>query len=287
MNSSLSIIFAVKHILMNNKERFFLLAIISCLILFSSCMPELTESWINKDGSGKMEVTMDMGEMSDMALGMIESMGSDSVENSNGLWSQAEKMDSTLNFYAETPNAIKHSLSKPELLKKININTKIDSEEKSSKLKISIAYDSEEQFQEILEILRELEGQKSKGMMAVMEGEEPDFSAYFDTYKSDLKNGVIRVAGVDLEDLEGDPEFAMFVDNMDDPETAEDPEFIEMMKMMFGGEIKTIIHAPGKILFTSDMNATIDGNTVTFRDNILEILKSKKSSLERVIKYKI
>ncbi len=58
-----------------------------------------------------------------------------------------------------------------------------------------------------------------------------------------------------------------------------------MMQSIIGGETSTIVHVPGKILFTNDPNAIIKGNSVTFKENVIDVLLLKQSN-NKIIKYK-
>lgn len=261
-----------------------LLAFIIATLLFCSCSPERSELWYEKDGSGKVEVTIDLGEMAGMAKGMIESMDESSDKKLEGdIWDKGEMIDSTMNFYAIMPDSIKESMDNPELLKNLNMHMKIDSEKEYAKIKMSIDYESQDQLKDIMSTLKSAQSRKQGGMMA-MAGDQDNLGAMFDTHDIDLKNGIIRLAGTQMDDMSDDPEFDEMMQALENPEASEDPELAEILKMMFGGDTETVIHAPGKILFTNDYNARIDGNTVTFRDNIMEVLKAGKSP-DRIIKF--
>ena len=59
---------------MKRIHHYTILLLSAFILLMSSCMPERSEIWIEKDGGGKMEVTMDMGEMASMAGSIIGSL---------------------------------------------------------------------------------------------------------------------------------------------------------------------------------------------------------------------
>jgi hypothetical protein len=250
-----------------------------------SCTPEKTEIWYEKDGAGKMEITMDLGEMASMVGGMMEGMDESGGDKpKKDMWGKGEKIDSTMNFYAMMPDSVKETMTNPELLKKFNMHMNIDSEKEYAKIKMELSYDSADEMKEILMALQEMQSKQKGGMMAAAGGDS-DISAMFNGFEADLKNGIIRMDGADMSDMKDDPEFGEMIAMLEDPEKSEDPEMAAMMQMMFGGDVETIVHAPGKILFTNDMDAIINGNTVTFKDNIIELMKSEKA-MGRVIKFK-
>jgi len=253
------------------------LALFLFAFLISSCTPVISELWLNKDESGKMETTFDLGEMAGMAQGMLSEMGGEENKNEGpGLWDKEEMIDSTMNFYEVMPDSIKEKMENAEILKNVNLNMYINSKKEEANISMTVEFDSAEQMNEIF------------NSMKTMKGGGPDSEDQFENmkidYSFDIKNGIIRIPGMDLSELENDPEFSQIMGSMDSLDTA-DPEKMEMFEMLFGGETSLIIHAPGNVQFTNDMDAVIDGNKVTFTDNLIEIIKSKKS-LDRVIKFK-
>ena len=250
----------------------------------SSCMPEKSEIWIEKDGGGKMEVTMDMGEMASMAGSLLGSLdeGSDDA-GPKDMWSGGENIDTLMNFYDIMPDSIRQKIDNPEILRNMEMRMKVNSEKGEAKLKLTTVYKDGAEREKLFHALTQMQAQKASGPMAMV-GEDMNIKSYFEGWDADLDNGIIKIKGVSQEDM-NDPEMQEIISALEDPEKAEDPEFVEFMKMMFGGTLTTVIHAPGKIEFTSDMHAVIDGNTATFESDMMEILKGK-SSPDIIIKFK-
>jgi len=245
-------------------------------------MPEMTEIWVNKDESGKMEMTFDMGEMADMAMGMMDE-DKEGDGSKKSMWDKEEKMDTTMNFYDQMPDSLKNTIENAHLLKQMNLNMSVDSKKKMAKMTMSISYKNMDELAELLKVMSESKGEQG-GMAAMMGGD--DMNKMFVDYKVDYKHGVYRMPPMDvMSEIENDPEMSKMFGSLDSLALA-DPEGMEFFEMMFGGSSKTKIHLPGKVQFTNDMNAKIDGNTVIFEDNILEIMKSGKKPGERLIKFK-
>jgi len=254
------------------------LSLVLFLFVASSCSPVVSELWLNKDQSGRMATSFDLGEMAGMAQGMISELGEDedNEDGPGGMWGDEERMDTTMNFYDIMPDSIKEITKNPELLKNVNLNMFIDSKKEEAKMTLDIAFKSEAHLNEIFEVMQSVKEDDA--------GDEEQFRNMVIDYKFDLKRGIIQLPGMDLSKLEEDPEFGQIMGSLDSLSTA-DPEKMEMFEMLFGGETKLIVHAPGKIQFTNDMNAVIDGNTVTFTNNLMEMIQSKKS-IDRIIKLK-
>ena len=246
-------------------------------------MPERNELWFDKNGSGSMEITFDMGEMAGMVQGMMGELEESNNEEPKGMWDKSEKMDSSINMYNTMPDSVKQTLDNPELLKNISYRINVDTENEIAKMSMKLNYKNIEHLSDILKTFKDIQSSKNGGAMAAVGG-DTDLSTLFKTFKTDLNNGIIQLEALDIEEMKDDPEFDEMITAIEDPANSENPEMMEMFSMMFGGDIETIVHAPGKIIFTNDLNAQIDGNTVTFNDNLLEMIKSGKS-LARVIKF--
>ena len=190
-----------------------------------------------------------------------------------------EDIDSLMNFYEMMPDSVKEQMVNPEVLKKVNMHMKIVSAEEYAKIKISMVYDSAKELEEIIKGMNEANPEGGG-----MGDQEDKLSEMFGKFDTDLKNGIVRIEGIDTED-EDDPFMQEMMEELNNPEKAEDPEFIEMMKMLLGGETKTIVHVPGKILFTNYPDAEIKGNTVIFKDDILDMMKNGKDGV-KIIKFK-
>lgn len=248
---------------------------LACIIC--SCSPVISELWINKDESGKMSTTFDLGEMAGMAQGILSELGDEEDKKDEaGLWDKEEIIDSTMNFYAIMPDSIKETMTNPEILKNVSMDMHINTLQEEASITLNIEYKNQNHLKQIFSTMKEM---KQGGEQA-----EEQYDNMNIEYTIDSKRGIVQIPGMDMTELENDPEFAQIMGSLDSLETA-DPESMMLFEMMFGGESKTIVHLPGKVEFTNDMHAEINGNTVTFRDNMLEMIKSKKSK-DRIIKYK-
>ena len=266
---------------MENRNSYLFLICVSLLVFITACAPSRTEIWLNKNDSGKIELTFDLGEMTDMVQGMMESEGDDGEERDD--WADEEAMDSTFTMYGAMPDSVRQSISNAELLDQVVVNIKIQPEEEVALMSMAVSFDDREQLEEILSKIDESTKDGGAGMMGA--GGSEGMSDMFETFDADMKNGIIRLEGIDLEELKNDPDMADMFAQMEDPETANDPEFMMFMEMMFGNDSEFIVHAPGKIEFTNDPNAEVNGNTAIFRDKFLEVVKSGKSNA-KIIKFK-
>ena len=253
------------------------------LFLLSSCTPEKSELWFNEDGSGKMEMTIDMGEMAGMATGLMQSMGEDGDEPPKDMWGKEEKIDSTMVLYDMVPDSVMEKLENPVPLKQFKLNMHVDSEKEIALMKVVIDYKSSENLKEIFQALEEI--QEKEGAAGGLPGGNENIADMFNNFDLQMAEGLITLEGVDFSDMKDDPEFEEMIKAMENPEKAEDPEFMKFFEAMFGGDMTTIVHAPREIISTNQKDAIIKGNTVTFKENILEMMKLEKVE-DKVIQFK-
>lgn len=265
-----------------------LLNTIFILFFLISCSPTSYEVWVNKDESGKLITTIDLGEMAGMMTSMFDSM-SEEIDSTGGqsndsMFKDEEAIDSTMILYDAAPDSVLQTLKNPEYLKQITMRMQIDPENEKGIVQFIVNYANEEEFEKIFQTFMEATKESEDPMMAFQDPEES--KSLFIRPQVDLKTGIIRVPyTVDANELLEDPEMEGLLPKIDSlqmlPADSEERIFFEMI---FGGKVKTTIHAPGKIQFTSDPNAEISGNTVTFYEDILELMKNPKTG-NRIIKY--
>lgn len=262
-------------------KQLFYLAMTFLFVL--SCAPTKTELWINKNGSGKIKTEIDLSEMYAMAGKMIESeLGEEDKKAS-----EAGKIDTTFNFYDAAPDSIKALYKHSEIMKKFVVDVSVDSEKEEGVLRMIIDYDSADEKKLMFENFNKFIEAKTRGTSKEVE----KLNSIFVRYKTDYKNGVVRVQRNDFmkpfeEEMENDAEFKILMESL--KYMKEGDEKLEMIKQMFGDQVKTIIYCPGEVEFTNDINAIIDGSKVIFVDDIVKTLIEGKpvETGDRIIKYK-
>ncbi len=278
-----------------------ILLTISILALFmTSCADITNEVWVNKDGSGKVDISMDMGEM----MGMIEMMASmeegmkdgeeseedsdtDEGEDEEDMFSmlgmsgsgKMENVDTSFNFYDVMPDSIRNKLENPELFRKMSMTTRMNKEESEMFLQMSFEYDSPEERDEIINSIGQLSEKGDENAEKINQ-----FKEMMRQYDADLEKGIVTIPEQDFssefaEDMGGE-EMDMDFDNMSEEDMA-------MMQMMMGDAgFITTMHLPDEIISCDDKSAEIDGNTITIKDSYMDLMKNKKFA-GRTIKFKV
>lgn len=283
----------------------YLIALIG-IAFFSSCSDVENEIWINKDGSGKLEVKYDMSSMLEMAS-MFEGMGEENSEGTEENQNKSlekdrdnlddiksfddvmnklsdpnsmEDIDTTFNLYAVMPDSIKNEMKHPETFKKVNIDVLSNKAESVAKFALKLEYDSYDELTQMFESLSELDKDKDA---AEKEKSLDKLKGMMTTYVADLKNGIITIPEQDFADGFLD-EGITGGKSMDDIDM--DGEDMGMLQMLFGdASIVTKMHLPGEIISCDDPTADIFGDQIRFKDSFMDLMKNKKTK-GRVIKFK-
>lgn len=241
---------------------------------------------------------MDLGESINMVGSLMKEMndseeGEESSESFN-IYDKPEKMDTIMDFATIMPDSIKEKLTDPEALSIMQMHLKVDSEQEIGMMKMVIDYSSKEELENFYTALKEMdpkdENANPNNMMQLGDTKEK-MEQMFEQHSVDMANQVIRIERADpLKELKEDEGFLVEMQPMIDSlqYLPEDSFERQMIESLIPGELKTVVHAPGNILFTSDPSAIIDGNTVTFTQNVLNALKEGKEvpTGDIIIKFK-
>lgn len=250
------------------------------IICLTSCLPETSEVWIDKSGSVKIEVTKDVSAMGDLVDLMINKILKDQVSDSTVIFSSQEKMDTIVTLYSLFPDSTKQQIDNPEILKKLKISVNKDLEREIFQTSLIVSYHNKKEQKDILNVLSEIKPLTGDADLNI--------DSYFNIYKPDLKNGIIRISSSEIDDpsmpSKDDPKFKEMIKAIKDPSSVENPKMAEMYQMVLGGNQKTIVHTPSKVIFTNDKNAQIDGSTVTFKDKVLDLMMGEGIG-DRIIKF--
>lgn len=262
-----------------------------CLFALSSCGDLEQELFLNKDGSGRLETSMDVGEL--LGIGRsLENMGSDidSVtddftidtftiqpedEAKDAMQLFMEKVtdpaydknvDTTFTLYDAMPDSAKVSDPNPEMSKKINL--RVQSPANSGDLKIGVIMN----FRNVVELRDQIRYLQDLEKVSSVSGSAglPIDSQTFLVFDTDMKAGWIKVDTIQYEDVA-----VGFGLNQDSTKSSEDEA---MMEMMFGNsKIKSVIHVPGEVISCTNKDAILTkDNKVIVEQSFLEAMKAKR-----------
>ncbi len=231
------------------------LLLLACSFLLSGCIETLEEIYLNKDGSGKYNVTFDMSEFfsNPMMKSLIEEAAKE--EGEEGGFDLGET--DTIIYLGESGMA--EGVMKDAVMRM----TMSDSLGKFM-INMSFPFENVGQIDEFFKKLNEEGAAAGAGAMG-------GFGSLL------TPGGKFMFQNKKLKRLKAEPgaENELFA--------GEDGEF---MKMFFsGGSHTTIYHLPGKVKKTTIEGAGIDGNTVTVERPLIDLLEGKVG-LEGEIRFK-
>lgn len=240
------------------KRLFYFLCIVSVFSL-TSCITIIEEIFLNKDGSGKFLLTMDLSAVMDMKEMLVGRLDATNPDSSNFL---QEKFDSII-YFSDMKDSVRATLRYPHLVEKAHLQLKGDEEAGIFQVTLHFPFANLEeisQFQE--DIQRYGKGGVNKEMTS-------DFLGYQTTF-SKTKKSIQRVT------IFSEPK-----------EVKEEQQLAESMsKMMFAtARVKTIYHLPGKIKSTTIPGATVKGNQCELELSYPDFINRKKS-MDGIIVYK-
>jgi hypothetical protein len=223
--------------------------------LFSACINVLEEMTLQSDGSGTYLIRYDLSAlMSDPT--MQELLESSLSEEDEGAVSLTEDVDTIMSVYDNLGPGVENR----EFWKKVNIHMVLNEARKEAKIDILLNFASLDEVAYMYENLSSLsmEGESMTQFSSLLKA-TPQFSQ--------KKNVLIRKSVVS-EDREG---------------TEEDLSMVEML--LTGAKYTCMYHLPGKVSSCKIPNSTVEGNTVTVENTLLDAIKGE-ARLDGSIKYK-
>ncbi len=228
-----------------NKHIF--LVLLACSFMLTSCIETLEEIYLNKDGSGKYNVTFDMSEF--FSNPMMKSLIEEAAKEEGGETGLDLGETDTIIYLGQS--GLTGSVMKDAVMRM----TMSDSLGKFL-ISMNFPFENVGQISEFFDKLNEEGAEAGAGAMGgfgslLMPGGKFAFQKKkFTRQKAETQGGNELFAG-------------------------EDGEF---MKMFFsGGSHKTVYHMPGKVKKTTIEGAKIDGKTVTVERPLMELMEGEAS----------
>jgi hypothetical protein len=240
------------------------LSYLVCLVLAlatSGCFEMLEDVYLNSDGTGKYQITMDMsgmfedpfmGEM--MKKSMQEQTGSEELE-----------IDSLISFSEMNPGGLPPTLTDKdrELIGRTEIRMRMSEKEKTGMIVFSFPFNNMDElngFQEAFSRIQEDGGSEGMGgflgSSGMLDGSKTNWSLSGRTLNRE----------VDVSDA------AEQLEAMDD-------ETMDMMKMFLAdATFTTTYHLPGKVKKCTIPDAKVNGKTVTLSYSILDAMEDQPNT---------
>ena len=255
--------------------------LVSLTFVSTGCINILEEMFLNKDGSGKYHITIDMSALMEestrsMLQGFAQAEGAETPEAGMEL-----PETDTLIMLKDMPAEQRSELSRPDFYDKVSM--RIQSSEEKELLKIGFVLDFEnaddiDYFLKNIDKMFDNMDTGTENPMAAMGGGGgggmfggmlPDSGGkdyrLFDIGKKVLKRKKAPAPGDMPQEME---------------------EGMAMMKMFLAGaEYKTVYHFPGSIKSATNADAKIDGKTLTIKTDLLKVMEGE-ADLSTEVKFK-
>jgi len=234
------------------KNTITVLLFLLCIISFTSCIDIIEEIYLNKDGSGKYSLRMDMSGIIEAEVAEQNKRG----ENLN-LFDETEAVDSVM-YFKDFPSEIKEQFAdNAEFLNKLNIHLQLNPAEGIYLLSYNLDFKNDD-----------------RGLSSILE----------------FMGGISSSA--DVRPFDYNRKKCMLTRYAQNAYTVssewDEDEIKQLVQMIFeNATYTTIYHLPGKVKKMTN-NATVlssDKKTVTLEGNCVEVIEGK-FSLDNVIKFK-
>lgn len=240
-------------------KRLPILLMLALSLSLTGCLDVMEEIHLNRDGSGKYAVTIDMSKLFEDEF--MKEMMKSSLQEEGGLNvgdGGFPEMDTVI-YFKDMPAEQKGE--RPEFWDKVRSNIVMSEEKGKFMTVIQLDFDNAEDIAYLFANLDAIgEGSSQLGSPSVG-GVLPTGVAY-----SVTKNVLSRKSGKSESDTAS--------------------EEMEMMKLFLGdASYKTVYHLPGKVVKANIPGAKINNNTVTVEAELLDIWEGN-STLDGTIKFK-
>lgn len=246
-------------------KRFLLLLVTSSLFFLTGCLEVLEDVYLNADGSGKYQITMDMSEL--FSDPMLKSIIDEQAKKEAGADADEPlEMDSIM-YFRDAPGFEKLSASEQTLIRGVNLEMSASESKEKMVITMNFPFTRLDELTKMGEVIQKLDVEKDGNGPGGMMG-----NGMFGTQGAQFalnKRVLTRLPMPDPAELLG-----------------QDEENLAMMKMFFqGATYTTVYHLPGKVKKTDIPNASVDGKTVTVENSFLDIIEGK-ANLAGDIKFK-
>jgi len=257
----------------------------------TSCGDIQQDFILQKDGSGTLETTIDIGELMGMGqnfedLGFDQDTFSDDIEPDtivsppeppkDEMTLLMEKIidpahdqdfDTLMSFISIMPDSIKEKVTRPDLIEKMFVRIKSPANSGDLTVGVLMKFDNSKHLREMVSYVEEL-NQSSD----VLSGASPVAmdSETFMSFDADMKAGWIRFDTILYQGFTA--QMGMSTD------TAMSSEDLGFMELMFGNsKIKTVIQLPGEVTSCTIPDAILTkDNRVIIEYPLMEVIKKGK-----------
>lgn len=238
-----------------------MLALVSGILMFglTACFDITEEVHLNRDGSGKYAINVDMSGM--FKDPFMKGMVAESLQQQGG---EANMEKDTVIYFKDEPKLAEMDPQDRKVLEKVVMNMVMSESQEKMMITMSLPFSDISEINQMTQALQKMDtggdmgNFLGNGMMT-----SPGGAASFSLAKGKLKRAVLPV-----------------------PDKMEEDENMAFMKMFLeSANYKTVYHLPGKVKKATFQNAEVSGNTVTVTTPLLDVVEGK-AKIDGEIKFK-
>lgn len=230
------------------------------LLSLTGCINILEEVWVNKDGTGKYSMSIDMSKlMEDGAIGsLLQMVGGkqDSASEKSLEQLKTVEMDSTFRF-SSLPEAQLKQFEKKEIIERSLLHVLMSASKEKMVMTFNLDFKNPDEISYLMQNISKLNTSNDNGMASMLG-----------------QSGLLPASGAN-DKIEWQKKcltrtVSQSKDNQIDEQT------LSMMKMMFmDAKYKTIYHMPGKVKKAGNPNAKIEGQDVSIEVPMMDKVEGK------------
>lgn len=237
------------------------LLLLASTTVFTGCFDVVEEVFLNKNGSGKYHITMDMSGL--FTDPFMKDMVNDAIKQQQGMDASAALEKDSVIYFKDLKQTEELSAEEKKALDNLLMRMTLSESKKQMLIKIEYDFDKVEDIAKMSEVLQKIGADQQMGGGIpggnLISGNTASFS-----WKKGILKRLPVAAGA----------------------AAQSDENMEMMKMFLNAATyKTIYHLPGKVKNTDIPKATVNGEVVTIENAMLDIIEGK-AKLDGAIKFK-
>ncbi len=241
--------------------------LVACLLVFTGCIEIVEEMFLNKNGSGKYSIQVDMSAL--MAEGGLKDMMKGLSEDSTQAEPQMAMDRDTIIYMKDAPDSIRQRLVHPELMDRASMHMLMSEKDEKMIMSFNLDFKKVNEINHFLEDLDKMQAGSDQlgGAMSGSSGLLPS------------TKGVQKLFGA------GKRLFTRYPTPKDDAAALKEEDMAMARMMLSGANYKTIYHFPGKVKKVSNKDAVVNGKTVSLEIPMTALMDGK-ADLSMEIKYK-
>lgn len=242
-------------------KKIIILLSLAASMMFTGCFNIVEEVFLNKNGSGKYHITMDMSGL--FTDPFMKEMFGEALKQQQGTDIKNFMEKDSVIYFKNLPQSDELAADEKKIVENMLMRMTMSESKKQMLIKIEMDFETIDDIAKMSEVMQKIGADDALGgglpTGGILSGNSGTFS---------WKKGLLKRLPTTINN------------------ETQTNENMEMIKMFLGtATYKTIYHLPGKVKKTDIANAQVDGNTVTIDNKMLDLIDGK-AKVDGAIKFK-